>query len=316
MIDSSYIDKFINIISSKEIDKDYVKDIMIAIVISDYMNGTNQKELDVDKLCASQDANWNKLKSFLGLPNSESHNTLLPDVQLMRILCDCLYVCLDGSKIEGVSITSPATRYVCNAEGISVKGSDYVDEEGCKVIFDKYFANEEGNELFDFIKKVLSKVRNLEDKIDITEGKFNELFEQLYLPKNYDSCGFDVHVELPNTLRGISEESLDSDLEFYELQCLMDGLLMLAFGDTSNIANKISFTYKLLKIRDYMSDITPVGIGGTMGYRSDVFKPTSLLVNSAITEIYNNLFTDKILLNKDSIGVVYIIILRLYGLEA
>lgn len=315
MIDSSYIDKFINIINSKEIDKDYVKDIMIAIVISDYMNGTNQKELDVDKLCASQDANWNKLKSFLGLPNSESHNTLLPDVQLMRILCDCLYVCLDGSKIEGVSITSPATRYVCNAEGISVKGSDYVDEEGCKVIFDKYTETGEYDELFDFIKRVLSKTRNLQGKLDIAEDKFNKLFEQLYLPKNYNSCGFDVRVQLPDVLKSISKESLDSDLEFYELQCLMDGLLILAFGDTSNTIDKISFTYKLLKIRNNMSDKTPVGIGGTMGYHSDIFKPTNLLINNTITELYNSLFTDKIMLNKDSIGVIFIIILKLYGLE-
>ena len=83
MISQENIDKFNSIIAHYKLDTARILDVGRAICTSDILYGTNDKKLSIKRLANSGVEIFRPLYSGNAEP--------LPDVQVMRVLCDTLY---------------------------------------------------------------------------------------------------------------------------------------------------------------------------------------------------------------------------------
>lgn len=319
MISQENIDKFNSIVTHYKLDTARILDVGRAVCTSDILYGTNDKKLSIKRLANSGVDAFRPLYSGSAEP--------LPDVQVMRVLCDTLYYNLlfkgKGLGRAGIHITSEASdsigRGIGNKKYIpATKG--YSDIEECQKVLDLMYEGCEFDEsefadIFEFTSKVLGRFRKMFDIIDKSHTLSESQFKSIYLPEKYDSHGYEVLHELPNSLRGISKGSLKEQIEFWELAKMMDLFILYLAGTKTGAIYRNAFVNRLVKINNSMQDLLPIGIGGRTGTRKDIYRPTSALNNQALNNLYDSIFSQNMALTRNSINSMFMICTRLYGIK-
>lgn len=319
MISQENIDKFNSIVTHYKLDTARILDVGRAVCTSDILYGTNDKKLSIKRLANSGVDAFRPLYSGSAEP--------LPDVQVMRVLCDTLYYNLlfkgKGLGRAGIHITSEASdsigRGIGNKKYIpATKG--YSDIEECQKVLDLMYEGCEFDEsefadIFEFTSKVLGRFRKMFDIIDKSHTLSESQFKSIYLPEKYDSHGYEVLHELPNSLRGISKGSLKEQIEFWELAKMMDLFILYLAGTKTGAIYRNAFVNRLVKINNSMQDLLPIGVGGRTGTRKDIYRPTSALNNQALNNLYDSIFSQNMALTRNSINSMFMICTRLYGIK-
>lgn len=319
MISQENIDKFNSIVTHYKLDTARILDVGRAVCTSDILYGTNDKKLSIKRLANSGVDVFRPLYSGSAEP--------LPDVQVMRVLCDTLYYNLlfkgKGLGRAGIHITSEASdsigRGIGNKKYIpATKG--YSDIEECQKVLDLMYEGCEFDEsefadIFEFTSKVLGRFRKMFDIIDKSHTLSESQFKSIYLPEKYDSHGYEVLHELPNSLRGISKGSLKEQIEFWELAKMMDLFILYLAGTKTGAIYRNAFVNRLVKINNSMQDLLPIGVGGRTGTRKDIYRPTSALNNQALNNLYDSIFSQNMALTRNSINSMFMICTRLYGIK-
>lgn len=320
MISHENIDKFNSIISHYGLDTAQVQDAGRAVCIADILYGTNDKRLSVKRLANSG------VDVFRALAQGSAQS--LPDVQIMRVMCDSLYYTLlfkgKGIGRVGIHLTSEASDYI--GKGIGKKqfvpaNYGYCDMEECQKVLDLMYANcnevdePEFADIFEFTSDVLGRFRKMFDIIDKSRTLSESQFKSIYLPEKYDSHGYEVLHELPSSLRGISKGSLKEQIEFWELAKMMDLFILYLAGTKSGAIYRNAFVNRLVKINNSMQDLLPIGVGGRTGTRKDIYRPTSALNNQALNNLYDSIFSQNMALTRNSINSMFMICTRLYGIK-
>lgn len=319
MISQENIDKFNSIVTHYKLDTARILDVGRAVCTSDILYGTNDKKLSIKRLANSGVDAFRPLYSGSAEP--------LPDVQVMRVLCDTLYYNLlfkgKGLGRAGIHITSEASdsigRGIGNKKYIpATKG--YSDIEECQKVLDLMYEGCEFDEsefadIFEFTSEVLGRFRKMFDIIDKSHTLSESQFKSIYLPEKYDSHGYEVLHELPNSLRGISKGSLKEQIEFWELAKMMDLFILYLAGTKTGAIYRNAFVNRLVKINNSMQDLLPIGVGGRTGTRKDIYRPTSALNNQALNNLYDSIFSQNMALTRNSINSMFMICTRLYGIK-
>lgn len=114
------------IIKNHNIDVTVLSDFISAVVMSEKLHGTNQKEIDIDRFAS-------EFPDFGFKANTKLSITPLPKVQVMRIFIDSisLYLNKTGIKVQDVHLTMPSSSHI--GIGKPVSGvSTYSDEVECE----------------------------------------------------------------------------------------------------------------------------------------------------------------------------------------
>lgn len=169
MIEQRYLDMYFEIVGHFELAENMLKDLINAICLADYLYGDNDKKLDYDRFILSVDM---ENKKFL---NNEK---ALPDVQILRVLCDSLIIGVQDAA--GFTLTMPKSTRVTKAKEVERIGrDDYLDEAGCISLL------EELHGLLEQAKEQRSDIENeflqyAKDQIDITVTKIMNTYQDLF----------------------------------------------------------------------------------------------------------------------------------------
>lgn len=199
MISRENIDKFNSIISHYGLDTAQVQDAGRAVCIADILYGTNDKRLSVKRLANSG------VDVFRALAQGSAQP--LPDVQIMRVMCDSLYYALlfkgKGIGRAGIHLTSEASDYI--GKGIGKKqfvpaNYGYCDMEECQKVLDLMYANCVASSQVGNVNDLLAKLAEFRG-LDISS---------LVLDKKYETiCTF------PVIFKDLNEEDYRASLTDY-----------------------------------------------------------------------------------------------------
>lgn len=182
MISQESIDKFNSIIAHYKLDIARILDVGRAICTSDILYGTNDKKLSIKRLANSGVDIFRPLYSGNAEP--------LPDVQVMRVICDTLYYNLlfkgKGVGKVGIHITSEASdsigKGIGNKQYIPV-ANGYSDMEECQKVLDLMYEGCKNTKdwdslvIFDnYIAKIVDSCRNKEVIVDTLKSYTHELY--------------------------------------------------------------------------------------------------------------------------------------------
>lgn len=169
---SEYIEKYQKIVKFYNIDTNRLSDIVHAIVLSDMHGGSNRQELDIDRLYSK---NMDSRLCDLWQINNTAERNILPDVQLLRIMCDSLFIYLHDNPVPATYITSEMSSKVYNiVSGGSMEVTAYCDEVECAKILDAYEKSCIDTGAFDWVEKfdkVMSKsIEYIEKNINMASS--------------------------------------------------------------------------------------------------------------------------------------------------
>lgn len=206
MISRENIDKFNSIISHYGLDTAQVQDAGRAVCIADILYGTNDKRLSVKRLANSG------VDTFRALAQGSAQP--LPDVQIMRVMCDSLYYTLlfkgKGIGRAGIHLTSEASDYI--GKGIGKKqfvpaNYGYCDMEECQKVLDLMYANCIAQAQAGDVNKLLSRLSEC--------SSLN--FTNIVLDKKYENiCTFPVQ------FKNLDGEDYRASLTNYAVEYICD----------------------------------------------------------------------------------------------
>lgn len=156
------LDLFKKCIQEFNLDVKHLRDIAFAICIADKLDGTNKKELDIDKFVESDnELDWNDILKTLGVSPQNRGCGSLPRVQKLRVISDILTISL-CSQIEDLVLSCKVSKQVSEKEGVFLSCIDYADEDACYENLNKikdYLVDNSFNKDFE-VESVLNLLRD------------------------------------------------------------------------------------------------------------------------------------------------------------
>lgn len=279
MIEQDYIKKFTDVVEHHQLDKAKVFDVATAICIADNKWGTDTQKLSVKRLENSG------VDYFRGISKVSEPAKPLPDVQIMRILCDTLYICLytklDSIK-DKVHLTCPSSVEVSIGYHLKGRETTYCDIEECKRILD----------LFNSLRS-----NNVSDKVCIS--KFIDYVE------HGCSCGYILSGLVLNSAYedSFSQASFLDRINFNNsvksniYDSLTDKIIDTYLRDTNRLKTSLLIASKarILGTKKYVLKLSP---DKYKSIRADSF------VYNALSPLFTFTHADS-LQNMDSIIVLY-----------
>lgn len=297
------LDKYNKVVDSYNLDRQKLNDIALAICIADKYRGSNSLELSVDRLV-------NSGLGFVGVGSKSSDTRKLPRVQCLRVLCDVLTLSVPDNvvqKNDDIRLTCKVSSYVSYKLGNRKMCYEYADEDICDKVLNALSdscVSAEQKEIFTFTESMLGRIRRMDDAFNHSIKYNKEFFKRIYLPQGYDSHGYEVSRDMPKTLAGVHPTSFDSLLEFWELRGFMDVLISFVVGDEKMVNSDLALSLKLVYVTDNLSEMIPIGIGGTSGIREDIYEPSVLSRNAAMRQVYSEVFSKDVVLERQSLDTV------------
>lgn len=183
MISQENIDKFNSIIAYYKLDTARILDVGRAICTSDILYGTNDKKLSIKRLANSGVDIFRPLYQGSAEP--------LPDVQVMRVICDTLYYNLlfkgRGVGKVGIHITSEASdsigKGIGNKQYIPV-ANGYSDMEECQKVLDLMYEGCKEPLDYKLLIDTLNKYASVMNPVFgfRNDYKINRKIQDVYLP--------------------------------------------------------------------------------------------------------------------------------------
>lgn len=312
MISQEYLDKFSTILTSLNIDTETVQMLARGICTADIMFGDNPEKLSIKRLEVSG------VEQFNGISKATMQSTKpLPDVQVLRVMCDALFCYLCASNkiskyASKVYPTNQATFKVVNNlnvlnEQVKKKYSvsvEYATLDECQSILDYLYDSLQEEEIsdlpiFDFTSKCIKRYYDIAKAGSRMINK--DMFKYVYLPDKYESFGFTVNTTMPRQLVGIVSKTRAEQIEIWNLAYMMDAFIAVLSGTKTTTVYRSAFINRMLRISSNMQDIVPIGIGMSTGTRARVSRPDGLLRNITSVNLFNSIFSDGIPLSKTSV---------------
>lgn len=324
MISTDNIEKFNKVVAYYQLDPAQLWDVAKAICIADYLHGTDPQKLSPARLgnCG--------IEAFNGVSAVKSTAKPLPDVQVMRVICDTLFYSIyikHKKLVKGTKMTNACSSYVGtelqvnNSPVMKAETNEYLDMDDCQRILNAYVdscdevSESEFADTFEFVSKTLGRFRALLSIIDKSHTLDESQFSSIYLPEEYDSHGYKVLNTMPRSLKTISRGALKDQVEFWELTKMMDLFVLYLAGTKSGATYRNAFINRLVKINNTMKDLVPIGVGGSTGARKDIYRPANLLNNQGLNNLYDSVFSKNIALTRDSIENMFQVCIRLYNVK-
>lgn len=135
--------RYKTIIQRNKVPEWTLSSILIALVESDYLHGSNSQFMDIDKFLNKDDKEWVEILNFTGVVIEPKRQSIeLPRVQKLRLLCDSLLIALKFNKVDlsnciDLHYTIETSNKVGNMLGISFHPQGYSDEADCLRILDE-----------------------------------------------------------------------------------------------------------------------------------------------------------------------------------
>lgn len=257
-------------IENFNLDVTKLRDIAFAICTSDKLNGTNNKELDVDLLVQESDGlDWNDILQLLNIHADNSLARSLPRVQKLRVVSDVLSLSL-SDKIDDLHLTNVASGKVAKELGVSLPKIDYADEDIC----------------YENLKKIEEKL----SEVSLDLGRLQEVYKKLciYSNKILEVGGFNLPTDvekilIPDTIFN----NLGKKCSVMELKSFLDSknlsindyaeyvIDIYCYNIVQEVAkllnakfksNEVAFNLVLTRLCSFASDYLPVGTYSLNGY--------------------------------------------------
>ena len=264
------------IIKNNNINIDLFSDLLGAVIIADKTFGNNRQESDIDRFVAQYPNFGYKL-------NDESKKSTikpLPRVQVKRIFIDSLILALERQRIHinDLHLTMPSSKHI--GIGKTVTGvQDYSDEAECDRLLDIIENNSidnqsECDELFSYISDKLKVISNSKFYFMFKDYDFSKV----YLPKEYESYGFNVSTEMPNNLKSIIKADMvkcfENNFAVQFCSAFINGIYQ------TNLRGKVTDNILRLKALSYLDDMVnkgnnylPIGIDTVSSKIETAFVP-------------------------------------------
>lgn len=242
MISQENIDKFNSIITHYKLDTARILDVGKAVCTSDILYGTNDKKLSIKRLANSGVDIFRPLYSGGAEP--------LPDVQVMRVLCDTLYYNLlfkgKGLGRAGIHITSEASdsigRGIGNKKYIPAT-CGYSDMEECQKVLDLMYEGCQSTKDWDTLVEFdnyIAKIVDLCSNKEIIKDALKTYTQEFYVPVRTKYVGTYKSGVSSNILDTINRIKLKSTLAF-----MFAGIKSLS---NSIGVNRVKANFRLAKV--------------------------------------------------------------------
>lgn len=253
-------------VKSLNIDINVIKDTMFAICVADNLNGTNQRELDIDKLVESDtELNWDGVLTYLNITPQHRGCTKLPRVQKLRVISDCLSLILEND-IDGLILTCITSKKV---KDNSLSYIPYADENECIKNLEKIQSHISVSTDFgyfeDLYKKLVLYSRHITQLggFDLPDG-----VERIVIPESiYDGVG---------TKKTLTEfysylSSLDKTLDDYcsyilDIYCYEVVQEVARLMNKRFIKNEVEFNLIITRLNNFAINYLPIGTFSLNGY--------------------------------------------------
>lgn len=229
--------KFKKVLDYYKVNPVVIEDLARSICLADLMFGSNDRKLSVNKLANSGIEEFANLGKAAGEP--------LPDVQVMRVICDILYFV---SAIRGVvtdtHLTNEASNYIGKkikkrVVGFNTNKCDYSDMEECQRLLDFYasqcktVSDDEKEAILQFVDYITNKCSNKNPFNGFTlDSRYKEILSGSYFFSN---------ISFKNKSTGFFE-----DMNEYLISQMTDtadalklGVLITARGKILGLSNKL-----------------------------------------------------------------------------
>ena len=299
---NDFINKYKKVVDYYKLDSAKLNDIACAICIADQAWGTNDKQLDINRLLSSTDL-------FSGIGNIVKKEQL-PKVQVKRLLCDVIILVLsEVGKLESdIALLTPSSAKVAHLMGVEKSYSDYANEDECENTMNSLLSycvdNSEFEEIFEYIESTFKKMQSYDKFYKATK---NCGFTGAYLPKNYDSYGYKISRE--DITKNVEPNMRATVLECSFLASFVNAFYaylsnMTADGNKNSVANDLIFTKRLMLM--YSKKIQ-VGISGITGDVPRIGK-LGKRYNDAIVNIHNRIFTEDFILSRKTVDGLFAVL--------
>lgn len=312
MISQEYLDKFSTILTNLNIDTGTVQMLARGICTADIIFGDNPEKLSIKRLEVSG------VEQFNGVSKASLQSTKpLPDVQVLRIMCDVLFCYLCASNklsryASKVYPTNQATFKVINNLNVLNEQAKkkysvsvgYATLDECQNMLNYLYDSLQEEEIsdlpiFDFTSKCIKRYYDIAKAGSRIVNK--DMFKYVFLPDKYESFGFAVNTVMPKQLVGIVSKTRAEQIEIWNLAYMMDAFIAVISGTKTTTVYRSAFINRMLRINSGMQDIVPIGIGMSTGTRARVSRPDGLLKNTTSVNLFNSIFSDNIPLSKTSV---------------
>ena len=173
-----YAKEIVEGLKNVDVNAGLFRDCVLAVVTADYLKGTNDKSLDIDLFCSEATVNTygRELHEYLGLPIKRGISKILPHVQLLRVVCDALFIhnLEKDLSVEDLRLMNECSYLVANVDGHKYKRAGYAEYAECLKTLKFYFNSVKK---YDKLDELYSQY--LEDRTEI----FNIGSDCIKLPK-------------------------------------------------------------------------------------------------------------------------------------
>lgn len=273
---------FKDVVDYYKLDMINLSDYAFAICMADNLEGSNKKELSVDRLIASDIGFINIFDSKIS-----EDTTPLPKVQCLRILCDVLVLALYDKNIEGVHLTSQASTIVANKLGYKPRWDEYSDEEECIRVLKKFKIT--CKKVFDFsdIIEIISKYGK--DTVEVSNRKLylpNSIKSNIEYCKDYAKFVEDEDFETKYR----NKDYIMKYLFTGRCQSIINNLIELSRTNYSSCCTKCIKINKILKEPLCVMGITHGNITKVLNaYLLTFFKTAPVKVSDGVLEQYDKI---------------------------
>ena len=247
-----------------------LRDIAFAICTADKMNGTNKRELDIDKFVESDtELSWDSILAILGVEPQSKGYTKLPRVQKLRVISDVLSLSL-SDKVDGLVLSCNASKKVSKLLGVSLPSEDYADEDVC----------------YENLKKIEDSL--IKDNIDL--GSLQETYKRLcvYTNRIMDVGGFNMPSEIESILipdeifNNLGKKCTVSELNSFltnkgltiedysryiiDIYCFNIVPKIVKLLNNILTKNEAMFNLILVRANNYVGNYLPIGMYSLNGY--------------------------------------------------
>lgn len=257
-------------VENYKLDSKVLRDIAFAICTSDKMNGTNQRELDIDKFVESDtELDWSEILSVLSISPVNKFGVKLPRVQKLRVISDVLSMSL-SSNISGLNLMCKSSSKVAQKLGVSLPSLDYADEDICyenlaKIEEELTKVSLDLTELEDVYKRLCL----YRDKVRVLDGFYIKdcILDMLIPDSIYNYSGKKCSVsELSNYLQKNKLTMNDYVAFIVDVYCYNIVQEIAKLLNARYSSNEVEFNLILTRLNSFAGNYLPVGTYSLNGY--------------------------------------------------
>lgn len=312
------ISKFSRIVAAHpdKLTPEAINETVRAIIIADTAHRLDEVRGSYEHV-GLQELAKSCIKEFSGVClGQKSWSMDMSAVMQMRVMCDVLTLLL---CVDDVDFAMRYSADVAKAMGqrMRTKRVDYLPFDICERILDYYLegideTDEALNEVFEKTSAVLHRIRRLKPNIDKKNLFLSDtLTSPIYLPKKFDSYGFEVQEREPVVLKdfGVERSKL---VEMYNMSYIMDVLIKSVARTGRGSSSCALFLSRISQMCQESKDCVPIGVDVEYGFRPGVWRPEYFITNDAVNVLYERCFTTKKVLSWESVENTLLMLERRY----